>query len=400
MRAGLVRRWCVLAAGVALAVTACSTSTSGGGTGGGGTTQGSGTGAQSKFFVQADYDKQMAQRKATPSGPADQPWLQSINATMTDTSKYKKAGGFNLCFSNAAVDNPWRVVGWKDMQAEVKLHPEIASFTAVDATGKDDKQISDISDLIAGKKCDSLIVSPNTTAALTPAVDKACQSGIPVVVFDRGVTTDCPVSFIHPIGGYAYGAEAAEFISAKVKKGGNVIGLRILPGVDVLETRWSAAKVNFDQNKVNVVDVQFTQGDGAKVKQIVTDDIQRFGHVDAVWMDAGATTVAAIEAFEDAGKPVPPITGEDQEDFLTKWQQAKLTAESPTYPTYQWRTAVIAATMIMKGEQVPHEWVLPQPEITQSNLSKYVNPNMPPLHYALCGCESMPGYPEYWGGHK
>jgi ribose transport system substrate-binding protein len=23
---------------------------------------------------------------------------------------------------------------------------------------------------------------------------------------------------------------------------------------------------------------------------------------------------------------------------------------------------------------------------------------MPPLHYALCGCEDMPGYPETWGG--
>jgi ribose transport system substrate-binding protein len=23
---------------------------------------------------------------------------------------------------------------------------------------------------------------------------------------------------------------------------------------------------------------------------------------------------------------------------------------------------------------------------------------MPPLHYALCGCEDMPGYPEKWGG--
>jgi ribose transport system substrate-binding protein len=31
-------------------------------------------------------------------------------------------------------------------------------------------------------------------------------------------------------------------------------------------------------------------------------------------------------------------------------------------------------------------------------LDQYVDPNMPPLHYALCGCEEMPGYPENWGG--
>ena len=43
-------------------------------------------------------------------------------------------------------------------------------------------------------------------------------------------------------------------------------------------------------------------------------------------------------------------------------------------------------------------WKLPQPVITQATLDKYVNPKMPPLHYAMCGCEDMPGYPQTWGG--
>ena len=36
--------------------------------------------------------------------------------------------------------------------------------------------------------------------------------------------------------------------------------------------------------------------------------------------------MAALEAFEDAGKPYPIITGEDQEDFLKKWKEKGLTA--------------------------------------------------------------------------
>nr|WP_225312205.1 substrate-binding domain-containing protein [Microbispora cellulosiformans] len=70
------------------------------------------------------------------------------------------------------------------MQAEVALHKEISKLTALDAEGKDDKQISDIAELQA-KGCDALIVSPNTTATLTPAVKGACAK-IPVIVFDRG----------------------------------------------------------------------------------------------------------------------------------------------------------------------------------------------------------------------
>jgi ribose transport system substrate-binding protein len=357
-----------------------------------------GTGAQSKFFVKADFDTQLAQRTKTPEGPENKPWEQAIEPQMVSTSEHKasKSSGWNVCFSNAAVDNPWRQVGWKTMRAEVKLHKEIGKFTALDAEAKDDKQISDIEELTS-RNCDALIVSPNTTATLTPAVEAACGK-VPVIVFDRGVDTDCPVTFIKPIGGYAFGADAAEFLTQEVEPGGKILALRILPGVDVLETRWSAAKEIFDKSELDVVGVEFTDGDAAKTKSIVSDYIQRHGKIDGVWMDAGATSVAAIEAFEDSGTEVPPITGEDQQDFLKKWKDDGLTAIAPTYPTYQWRTPIIAAVKILKGEEVPKNWNLPQPKITSENLDQYLQPNMPPLHYALCGCEDMPGFPKAWGG--
>jgi ribose transport system substrate-binding protein len=358
------------------------------------------TGEQSEFFVQADYDRQLAQRSATPEGPADKPWEQMIEPEMVDTADFKsdKSSGWNVCFSNAASDNPWRQNGLITMKAEAANTSEIDKFTIVDAEAKDDKQISDIESMVSGGKCDALIVSPNTTATLTPAVEAACESKIPVIVFDRGVETDCPVTFIHPIGGYAFGADAAEFLRDNVKEGGKILALRILPGVDVLETRWSGAKGIFDEAGLNVVGVEFTDGDAAKTKSIVSDYLQREGSLDGVWMDAGATAVAMVEAFEDAGQEVPFVTGEDQNDFLTKWKEDGLKAVAPTYSNFQWRTAVIAATKILKGEEVPKEWVLPQPKIDQSNLDQYVKPDMPPLYYALCGCEDLPGFPEKWGG--
>ncbi|MFI6724223.1 ABC transporter substrate-binding protein [Streptomyces atratus] len=365
-----------------------------------GTAGAPGTGRQSKFFDRAEYDRQLALAKESPQGPAGKPWEQMLQPQLVDTTQYKKkgSGGIHLCLSNAGVFNPWRQVGLKNMQAEVGLHKEITDFTVLDAQGKDDKQISDIQEL-AGQGCDVLIVSPNTTATLTPAVEQACAK-VPVIVFDRGVETDCAVTFINPIGGYGYGAVAADFLVGKVKPKGKILALRISPGVDVLETRWSAAKVALDKSGLDVVDVKFTDGDPAKTKAIVTDAITRNGDIDGVWMDSGATSVAAVEAFEDAGKDVPPITGEDQQDFLQVWKEKKLTAIAPSYPTFQWRTPVIAALKILKGEQVPKEWKLPQPTVTQDTLDQYLKPGMPPLHYAMCGCENLPGFPEKWGGKK
>ncbi|EIE98278.1 substrate-binding domain-containing protein [Saccharomonospora glauca] len=348
-----------------------------------------------EFFDRAEYERQLALRDATPEGPEDKPWEQALEPEMVDTSSYAKDGPYHLCFSNASVDNPWRQVGWKTMQAEVDLHDEIEDFTVLDAEAKDDKQISDISSLTS-QGCDALIVSPNTTSTLTPAVEQACDSGVPVIVFDRGVNTECPVTFIHPIGGYAFGASAAEFLADEVGEGGKVLALRVLPGVDVLEHRWAAAERIFADRGVQVVGVEFTENDTAGAKSIVSDYLQREGQIDGIWMDDGTAAVAVLEAFEDQGMEPPAISGEDQQQFLEKWKREGLTAQAPTYPTYQWRTPVIAALKILNGEEVPKEWILPQPVVTEETLDQYLIDGMPPLHYALCGCQEMPDFPKRW----
>jgi ribose transport system substrate-binding protein len=90
------------------------------------------------------------------------------------------------------------------------------------------------------------------------------------------------------------------------------------------------------------------------------------------------------------------MVGEDQEDYLQYWQKNNMTAIAPTFPTFQWRTAVLSAVMFLQGKTVQHHWIMPQPEIKSDNLAKYINTTMPPLHYALCGCEDMKNYPAAW----
>jgi ribose transport system substrate-binding protein len=356
------------------------------------------------FFDREEMEAQLALRdvEGEDFGAGDAPYEQALEPELVDTSEYQTDEPYDICFSNASVDNPWRQVGIETMRGQVQIYEDegvIGSFEERDAEASDDKQISDIQSLSRGN-CDALIISPNTTLTLTPAVEKACDTGIPIIVFDRGVDTDCPVTFIKPIGGYAFGADAAEFLVDNVDSGGKILALRILPGVDVLETRWSAAQEVFADSDLEIVGDEQTEGDPATTKQIVSDYITREGELDGIWMDAGATSVAAAEAFEDAGMEVPPITGEDQLDFLQKWDQDGLTAIAPTYPTYQWRTPIIAAVRILQGEEVPKEWNLPQPPITEDTLAENLEANegLPPLHYALCGCEDLPNFPDAFEG--
>ena len=356
---------------------------------------------ESEFFVRADYEEELAQRDIEPEGDPSEPWLQMIDPQeMVDTSEYTSEGDNTLCFSNASISNPWRVTGWITMQQQVEVLEEngvVGEFRVSDAGDDDNKQISDIEAFVADGDCDAIIISPSTTATLTPAVETACESGAPVIVFDRGVNTDCAVTFIHPIGGYAYGATGAEFLVDNLEPGSTVLALRILPGVDVLENRWGAANDIFANSELDVLGAEFTEGDGAQIKDLVSQHLQR-GAVDGIWMDAGDGAVAGLEAFEDAGQEYPVVSGEDELSFMRKWQEEDLTAIAPVYSNFQWRTPILAASMILRGEEVPEEWVLPQEAVTEDERDELleINSGMPSLHYARFGGQDLPGFPEAW----
>lgn len=352
-----------------------------------------------EWFDQELFDKQEAERGVAPEGPADQPWLQHINAEMVDTSEYASDGPKKLCFANASISNPWRQTGWITMNQQLDVLIDEGVFSEMetrDAQDSDDTQIADIDYFINEGNCDAFIISPNSTAAMTPAVERACDTGKPVIVFDRGVQTDCPVTFIHPIGGFAWGIDTAEFLIEHLEPGSRVVALRILPGVDVLEQRWAAAKVLFDEAGIEATD-HFTGADPVEIKNIISNELAA-GEVHGIWMDAGDGAVAALEAFEDAGLDYPVITGEDELSFLRKWDETGVTALAPVYSNFQWRTPLLAAQMIFNGEEVPAEWVLPQEPITEDELADYLEANegMPDGHYAKFGGEDLPGYPDVW----
>lgn len=356
-------------------------------------------GGANEWFDQELFDKQDAERDVVPEGPETEPWLQHINAEMVDTSEYASEGAKKACFANASISNPWRQTGWITMNQQLQVLQEagvISEMETRDAQDNDDTQIADIDYFISEGDCDVFLISPNSTAAMTPAVERACDTGKPVIVFDRGVQTDCPVTFIHPIGGFAWGIDTAEFLIERLEPGDKVVALRILPGVDVLEHRWAAAEKLFTEADIEAVD-HFTGADPAEIKNIINDELAR-GEVHGIWMDAGDGAVAAIEVFEDAGLDYPVITGEDEMSFLRKWKDTGLDGLAPVYSNFQWRTPLLAAQKVFAGEEVPKEWVLPQVPIAAGELDQYLaaNEGMPDGHYAKFGGEDLPGYPEVW----
>lgn len=101
---------------------------------------------------------------------------------------------YTIGFSQCLTSDSWR----RDMQAglerELSFYPEVKLITK-DAKAINQLQIRQIQEFI-DQKVDLLIVSPNESAFITPVIEKAYRSGIPVIVLDRRTLSNNYTAFV------------------------------------------------------------------------------------------------------------------------------------------------------------------------------------------------------------
>ncbi|MGX5697721.1 substrate-binding domain-containing protein [Agromyces soli] len=388
-------RLALVGAGVfALALTACAP-----GANAGGGSESAPSAEANPWFDQAQFDLENERRSAQFEGDPTKPYLQYLAGEMVAAADYALDRPGKVCFANASLSNTWRQTGWITMNQQLQVLQEqgvVASMETRDAQDSDDTQVADIDYFVNEGDCDGFIISPYSPDATTAAVERACETGKPVIVFDRAVGTDCVTSFVHSIGGMAWGIDVGEFIADQLEPGDKVVALRTAAGVDVFESRWAASQKIFDDAGIEYVDY-ITGADPAEIKKAVTDEIAK-GEIDAVWVDLGDQSVPAIEAFEDAGVDVPIVNGEDNMAYLRAWKERNLNGFGSVYSNFQWRTALLALTQLWQGQDIPKDWVVPQTPITSAELDAVlrVNDEMPDVHSTSFGGEDLPGFPDAW----
>ena len=121
---------------------------------------------------------------------------------------------------------------WREKQnAELRMgnyfhnNVELRFAAAYDS---DKRQIEQIDSLVA---CgiDLLIVAPNQVATISPAIDRAYDSGIPVIVFERKTNSRKYTAFMSA-DNYAMGRQMGEYIAKRLKGSGRVLEVTGLKG--------------------------------------------------------------------------------------------------------------------------------------------------------------------------
>ena len=194
---------------------------------------------EGEFFVQADYDRQLALRDVEPEGPADKPWEQALEP---EDGRHRQVHEGRRRTTSASPTPRSTTRGGRSASRPCRPRSRLHHGDR-GVPGRSTPRARTTSRSPTSRPAGTGLRRADRLAEHHRDADPRRRGGVrerlPVIVFDRGVNTDCPVTFINPIGGYAFGADGAEFLVEKVKPGGKVLALRILPGVDVLETRWS-----------------------------------------------------------------------------------------------------------------------------------------------------------------
>lgn len=301
----------------------------------------------------------------------------------TDTGSSSSDDGVVIGYDSYFVGNTWSAQLEAEFSSAVeRLGDEIDDVIITQSNNDAQTQISNVQSLIA-RNVDAIIVTPISPEGIAPVLEQAEAAGITVVLSASGADTDAYTSYVN-VDDAEFGATGAQWLVDKLGGEGRIIALNGIAGIPTSDTRWAGASEVFAANPgIEVVSTIDGQWDQATAKTAVEDVLAANPDIDGVWSQGGSMTLGAIEAFEAAGVPLVPMTGEDSNGLLKKWTSlidagdTGFDAIAVAKPTWISATALETALAAVHGEEVEKDQILEPEVITAENIAEFVRPDMP-----------------------
>jgi ABC-type sugar transport system substrate-binding protein len=244
--------------------------------------------------------QQVATPTASPTGPGCTYQKYGGGVAKLDITDGKAIVGFS---QSESTSNPFRATETKSIEKEAKRLG--VKLIERNANANVNAQNSQIQDMIAqGAKV--LIVAPENSDGLGPALAQAKAKKIPVLTIDRTVTGTACTDYTAFIGSDFYGQAqiAADDLNTATGGTAHVAILTGTPGNNVTtdRTKGFQDRVRAKYPKMKIVASQtgnFAQTDGQKVMEQL---LQAHSDIDAVYAENDEMALGAIQAIRSAGK--------------------------------------------------------------------------------------------------
>jgi ribose transport system substrate-binding protein len=162
-------------------------------------------------------------------------------------------------------------------------------------------QINIVEDAI-NRGVDGIVLAPSHGDSLVPMVERARRAGIPVVIFDSGISTESYVSYVSTDNRQG-GVVGAERLAAKLGGQGKVALLGVKKGSVSTDEREEGFQETIKQKFPGLQIVQFLYGEADRAKSLdrAMDILTAHADLNGIFASNESSTVGAVQAIKQKG---------------------------------------------------------------------------------------------------
>jgi ribose transport system substrate-binding protein len=285
--------------------------------------------------------------------------------------------------------NTWRKTGLAEVKDELSRCKNVTRVIYSNANGDPQKANSDINSMVA-QGINVLILLPDFGAVQLPAMRAAMKAGVAVVPYSAQVPGVPGRDYVIDVVGdtQKIGVLWADWLGANLKSG-NVVFMGGSPGATTSQNfmdglrnglkKYPGLKLLNDQYVV-------TNWSPVDARKATAGLIAHYPKIDAIVTDSGETSLAAVEAFEQANLPIPAIATIASDNQVNCHYLAAKKAGKPyayytldgttTYVRFAVRHGVAAYQGTVDKES---PWILPYPYADSAKgIDPKCDPSVPP----------------------
>jgi ribose transport system substrate-binding protein len=257
--------------------------------------------------------------------------------------------------------------GYEDAAAEYGVEVEVqASRDEADLTG----QLAIAETMLQGD-CDAFAVSPLSSSNLQPFLDRASETGIPIInVDDAKVEADVFVGGDHR----EMGVMAAEYIAEQLPDGGQVAQIEGQAGSPAAQQRIDGFSTTVgEHDNLELVASQPGDWDRLKALDAAANIMRANPDVQAFYANNDTMALGVAEAVANSGKQgqVIVVGTDGVPDAIQSIRDGNMSATVASFPYEMGRTALEVAIRLLEGQDVPGTVVSQQELITADNIDEY-----------------------------
>lgn len=266
--------------------------------------------------------------------------------------------------------------------AAAEANPDINAIV-LDAGGDVARQLAQMEDLIQ-QQVDAIIIWPTNGEAVIPAVRRAHNAGIPVVVTNSNIAEQ-GFDFIRSFSGpdnVTQGSRSAEimcerFTALGIQDEARVVQISGQPGYTTAIERQQGFDDRLPEVCPNVTLVETQPGDWNREKsqQVMEAFLIKYDDIDGVYSGDDNMGIGALNAARAAGRDGITFVGATNfavgYDAMAEGDYWGSIYQSPVDDA---EAALQTAIDILNGEDVPFLNYFDTPKITQDNMGEYTKP--------------------------